>query len=452
MNMIKLRLGKDIPISGKAPINKIIEQKSSKIGVVCVDFIGLKPRLSVKVGSCVNIGDTLFVDKNNPKVNFTSPAAGEIVEINRGEKRKLQSIVIKTDDQESVVQFHNHTAESCTDLDKEEISSQMHKSGMWTTLRTRPYGEIPEADSTPDAIFINTMDTNPLGLDNSYVIGLGDNLEMFKLGLSILSKLTDGNLYVCKHPKMSLDIKSDKIITTSFKGPHPAGLVSTHIHHLYPISRERIVWHLDMQDTIALGKFFSTGILSTERIFALVGPEVKEPTYIKSRIGCNIPEAVDKKLTEDKKHRVIAGNVLSGRQIDDKNCYSGMYDRAISVIEENKDRKFLGWMDLGLNRYSVLGIYLSSLIKPKKFSFTSNTNGSDRAMLPLGQFEDLMPMDILPTQLLRSIVVGDAEEAELLGALELVEEDLSLCAFVCPGKYEYGDILRDVLIKIKTEG
>ena len=276
--------------------------------------------------------------------------------------------------------------------------------------------------------------------------------EAFALGQDLLAKLTRGKLYVCGAAGAELPVGSaDNIHAETFAGPHPAGLAGTHIHHLDPVGPGKTVWTVGYQDVIAIGRLFLDGRLYTDRVIALGGPQVREPRLLRSRLGVDIEALCAGELAEGN-NRIISGSILGGRRVQGGTSYLGRYHNQISVLREGTERELLGWLSPGANKHSNLPIYLSKLMPGKLLDMTTTTNGSERAMVPVGSYEDVMPMDVLPTQLLRALIVGDTEMAQALGCLELEEEDLALCTYVCPGKYEYGPILRDNLTRIEKEG
>jgi Na+-transporting NADH:ubiquinone oxidoreductase subunit A len=295
------------------------------------------------------------------------------------------------------------------------------------------------------------MDTNPLAADPALIIK--ERAEDFGHGLQIMARLTDGPVYVCKRP--GADIPGDGTANVSiqeFAGPHPAGLAGTHIHFLDPVSDQKTVWSINYQDVIAVGRLFTTGRLYLERVVSLAGPAVKNPRLIRTRVGAAIDELVEGELSLDQV-RVISGSVFSGRQAGGGYAFLGRLHLQVSAIAEGRKRDFLGWALAGFNRYSVKALYASALFgRGRKVAFSSSAEGNRRAMVPIGSYEKVMPLDINPPYFLRSLIVGDSEKAQDLGCLELDEEDLALCAFVCPGKYNYGPRLRDVLTHIENEG
>jgi len=447
--MVNIKKGLDLPISG-SPEQTISDGNTvSKVAIIGFDYVGLKPTMAVQVGDMVKKGQLLFEDKKTAGVKYTSPSSGKVVEINRGEKRIFQSIVIEVSGNDSI-DFNKYTASDLGGLNREQVVSNLVNSGLWTALRTRPYSKVPDIDSTPNSIFVTAIDTNPLSASPDVIIA--SDTQAFNNGLSVIEKLTDGKVFVCTKKSSEITINtSDRIVKEEFSGRHPAGNVGTHIHYLDPVSASKTVWSIGYQDVIAIGKLFITGELNVDRIFSIAGPMAKKPRLVRSRLGANISELLSGEVS-DGRHRNISGSVFGGRTAKHVVDFVGRYACQISILGETKEREFMGWLSPGLNKFSVLNIYLSKLLPAKLFDFSTTTNGSDRAMVPVGTYESVMPLDVLPTQLLRALIVGDTEEAQLLGCLELDEEDLSLCTFVCPGKYEYGPILRSNLTLIEKEG
>ena len=442
--MIEIKTGLDLPIKG-LPRQEICEGNAvSHVALVGSDYPGMKPTMLVKEGDLVRLGQPLLADKKNLGVQLTAPGSGTVIEVNRGPRRLFQSIVIELDDKVAGVSFANH--DDLGLIDRAQVVSQLVKSGLWTAFRRRPYEKIPSIDSVPHSIFINAMDSHPLAADQS--LAISREPASFLDGITIISKLTDGPLFVCREPSASFEVGPAQIET--FGGKHPAGLAGTHIHYLDPVGEGKEVWHLGAQDVIAVGRLFKDGILFTDRVISLAGPTVKDPRVIVTRLGASLDELTVAEL-EDGISRVISGSVLGGRTASGVFSYLGRYHQQISCLKEGDARIPFGWLTPGVNKHSVMGIYLSKLMPSKLLDFTTNTNGSPRAMVPVGLYEKVMPLDILPTQLLRSLIVGDTETAVKLGALELAEEDLALCTYVCPGKYEYGPILRDNLTTIELE-
>ena len=447
--MVKIKRGLDIPIQG-APQQQIDNATAPRaVGVVGFDYVGMKPTMEVREGDRVKLGQLLFTDKKTAGVRYTAPASGVIASINRGTKRVLQSVVIDIDGDEAE-SFPSFSADSIGGIEADAIRRQLVESGQWTALRTRPYSKVPALDSEPAAIFITAMDTHPLAPDPTIVIA--EQQEAFAVGQDLLAKLTAGNVYVCRAPGADIPRgQASNIESAEFQGPHPAGLAGTHIHFLGGADANKMVWTVGYQDVIAIGHLFLDGRLYTERVIALAGPQVEKPRLLRTRLGVDLQALCAGELKSGD-NRIISGSVLGGRMVSGATSYLGRYHNQVSVLLEGRTRDFMGWLSPGFNKHSNLGIYFSSFFGSKPLSMTTNTNGSERAMVPVGSYETIMPLDVLPTHLLRALIVGDTETAQALGCMELEEEDLALCTYVCPGKYEYGPILRDNLTRIEKEG
>ena len=444
--MIKIKKGLDLPIAGTPEQTITSGHTVTEVALLGDDYVGMKPTMAVRVGDQVKKGQVLFTDKKTDGVQYTAPAAGVVKAVNRGDKRKFLSLVIELKGDEEIT-FDSFDAAELTSLTREQVRDNLVQSGLWTTIKTRPFSKVPALNSAPEAIFVSAMDTNPLAPDAALVIN--EQAEAFKQGLQVLSCLTEGKLYVGKAPGSNIPVSGVEQ-TEEFAGTHPAGLVGTHIHFLNPVSEDRKVWTVNYQDVIAIGQLFTTGKINSERVIALAGPRVKQPRLVKTLVGANLTELASGELF-DGENRVISGSVFGGRTASEGVHYLGRFHNQVSVLLEGRDRPMLHYFSPGLDRFSVMPIYLSKFMK-KAFTFTTTTNGSERAMVPVGAYERVVPMDMLPTQLLRALIVEDMETAIALGALELDEEDLALCTFVCPGKYEYGPILRKNLTRIEAEG
>ena len=445
--MITIKKGLNLPISG-APRQEISEGRSVRsVALVGYDYHGMKPTMLVREGDSVKKGQAVFSDKKNPGVLFTAPASGVVAKINRGARRVFQSIVIDVQGDEQVG-FKQYSASELVALPVADLVAQLVESGLWTAFRTRPYSKAPAVDAQPTAIFVQAMDTNPLAVDP--VVVIAEQAEAFALGLTLLTKLTLGKVWLCKAPGAKIP-SAEGVTVEEFGGVHPAGNPGTHIHFLAPVSVKRTVWTIGYQDVIAIAKLFSTGQLDTSRVIAIAGPQVKEPRLIRTLLGASLAELAQDELKPGE-NRLISGSVFGGHAGLSVTEFLGRYHTQLSVLENDYSRPMVHFLRLGTHMYSVKNTYVSSLFKNKLFDFTTSTNGSERSMLPIGQYEKIMPLDILPTQLLRALVCGDLESAEQLGVLELDEDDLALCTYVCAGKYEYGPILRDTLTKIELEG
>lgn len=444
--MIKIKQGLDLPIAG-SPEQSITDGRAVRsVAVIGFDYVGMKPTMAVAVGDRVKKGQELFTDKKTPGVRYTAPAGGVISAINRGEKRILQSVVIDVDGDEEVT-FAEHKPEALSGLTAEQVEAQLNESGLWTALRTRPFSKVPALGSRPSSIFVTAIDTNPLAANPEAIIS--EHAEAFEQGISILGKLSGGKIFLCKAP--GARIPAGIATAEEFDGPHPAGQPSTHIHFLDPVSATKTVWQINYQDVIAVGKLFTTGKLFTDRVVALAGPQVEKPRLVRTRLGASLEELSAGELKSGD-NRIISGSVFGGRTAKGVFAFLGRYHTQVSILEEGNERLFLGWINPTVNRHSILNVLTSGLSRSRLFNFSTTTNGGERAMVPVGQYEKVMPLDILATQLLRAIVVGDTDTAQKLGALELEEDDLALCSYVCAGKYEYGPILRDNLTRIELEG
>ncbi len=475
MALHKIEKGLDLPIPGK-PL-QVIRGTSpcTRVAVMADDFPGMKPRMRVEEGDTVKRGQVLFEDSKQPGVLHTAPAAGRILGIHRGDKRALQAVVIDLSEGErsgaprddEFETFESYTGAPPDSLSGEQVRALLVESGLWTAIRARPYSRVPSPESSAHALFITATDSNPLAPLPE--VALADRQDDFKLGAMLVAKLVDGPTYLCvgEHSELGDDAPAG-VRVERFSGPHPSGTVGIHIHTLRPVSRKKTVWHLGYQDVAAIGRLFSSGRLDVSRVISIAGSQVEDPRLERSRIGACVSEAVasdiarasdtasttsDGSGTFAKEFRAISGSVLSGKRTHGEIFdFLGRYERQISLLEEDREQAFMGWLTPGANRHSLTGIFLSKIFTPKRFRFTTSTNGSLRAMVPIGVYEKVMPMDILPTFLLRALLVGDIERAESLGALELDEEDLALCTYVCPGKVNYGPLLRQNLEIIEKEG
>ncbi len=409
----------------------------------------MRPTMHVRVGDQVKKGQVLFSDKKTPGVNFTAIAGGEVTAVNRGEKRALQSVVIRVSQSEDQVTFAQYSPQEIAGITEDQVRRNLLDSGMWTCFRTRPFSRTPAVDARTKAIFVNMMDTNPLAADPMLVID--QRKEDFLNGLALVAKLTDGALYLCKAPDAKMEVDHPKVEVESFAGPHPAGLPGTHIHFLEGASLDNVVWTVDYQDVIAIGKLFVTGELDCERVISLAGPQVESPCLVRTRMGANLTELCEGRLKSGD-NRIISGSVLHGTIAHGPLAYLGRYHNQVSVVLEGREKEFFGWISPGLSKFSLTRATLSFLRGKGLMPFTTATHGGERGMMPIGVYERVMPLDILPTMLLRDLLAKDTDGAQNLGCLELAEEDLALCSFVCPSKYEYGSALREALTTIEKEG
>ncbi|WP_343646240.1 Na(+)-translocating NADH-quinone reductase subunit A [Enterobacter sp.] len=447
--MFRIRKGLNLPISGVPEQHVTTGASIRHVAIVGDDYHGMRPSMRVQEGERVVKGQALFEDKKNPGVLFTAPASGTVVAINRGERRVLQSVVIRIDGDEQRA-FDRFDAADLAALSRDAVETQLLESGLWTAFRTRPFSKSPVPGTAPAAIFVTAIDTNPLSVDPQPVIMA--QRKAFDAGLTVLTRLTSGKVHVCQASGGKLGGHSHGQVTfNEFAGPHPAGLAGTHIHFLEPVSLTKQVWHLNYQDVIAIGKLFTTGELCAERIIALGGPQAVNPRLVRTLLGADINEllAGEAKAGEN---RLISGSVLSGRHAVGAQAYLGRFHLQVSILQEGREKELFGWVLPGADKFSVTRTTLGHFLRHKLFNFSTSTHGGERAMVPIGSYERVMPLDILPTLLLRDLLAGDSDSAQALGCLELDEEDLALCTYVCPGKYEYGPVLREVLTRIEQEG
>lgn len=445
--MIRIKKGLDLPLAGK-PVQRIDAGAAvQRVALLGRDYPGMKPTMLVAEGDRVKLGQPLFSDKKNPHVLYTSPGCGTVAAINRGHRRAFISIVIDLDGSDEL-SFPASTGAEIPQLSAAKIEERLLASGLWTALRTRPFSKVPVPGTRPAAIFVTAIDSNPLAAEPALIIQ--EESESFAAGLSALCPLTDGKIYLCQAEGTNLPAPAG-ITLALFAGRHPAGLAGTHIHFHEAIDLQRQVWYLGYQDVIALGALLLTGRIRVERIVALAGPQVINPRLLRTRLGADLKALSANELLAGE-NRIISGSVLSGHRAAGEIAFLGRYHQQISVLCEERERKFLDWLLPGFGRHSAKPLFAEALLPPRHLPLGTNTHGSHRAMVPIGAFEKVMPLDVKITWLLRSLLAKDVEMAQKLGCLELDEEDLALCSYVCSGKSDYGYYLRQVLDQIEAEG
>ena len=453
---IRISKGLDIPIGG-AP-EPIVEpgHPVRSVALLGGDYLGLKPKMLVQEGDQVSLGQALFIDKRDPEVMFTAPGSGRVVAINRGARRVLQSVVIELGESETDTSEYIHLAGSDPEtIDQGAIRSALLTSGLWTAFRTRPYSKLPQSDSSPRSIFVTAIDTQPLAADPGVVLDI--HREAFLIGMQIISRLTEGTTYMCTEADWKGPVSDSKRVQqVEFSGPHPAGTPGTHIHHLDPASADRTVWHIGYQDVIAIGKLFTDGNLWLERTVALGGDGFERPRLVTTRLGASVDELVAGELkavgAEQKSPRLISGSILSGRTAVGAEAYLGRYHLSVAAIPQDNEGNLFGWSGLFNRRYSFAGLLKRQQDHSQKLPFSTQLNGRSTALVPVDAFERVMPLDILAVPLLRALLIKDTDQAQALGCLELDAEDLALCSFVCPGKNDYGTVLRINLEQIERDG
>jgi len=443
---IRIRNGLDIPVDGVPDQVIGSAPEVNSVALVGADYIGLEPRMLVEQGDRVRVGQPLFLHKRDPEVVFTAPASGRVAAVHRGARRVLKSVVIDADDgpaDEDVVSPSGNLREA------------LLQTGLWTAFRTRPFSRIPASGSSPRSIFVTAMDTRPLAGDPSLIVSGFE--EAFARGLEALTELCpEGCVYLCTAPDwLGPTGEHARIRHVQFEGPHPAGLPGTHIHHLDPVGADRMVWHIGYQDVIAVGRLVGERRLWLERIVALAGDGFRSPGLVRTRLGANFDELAADELRPnagDQPPGLISGCPLGGREASGSEAFLGRYDLQVTALNPPDVHRRLRWRRLFDGRFSFAGTFTRASGYRKIRSFTTDQNGRATALVPVDALEKLIPLDVLAEPLLRSLLIQDTDQAQALGCLELDEEDLALCSFVCPGKNDYASVLRVNLNQIEREG
>lgn len=435
---IAIRKGLDLPIEGE-PDPRIDDGPPIRtVALLGPDCPGVRTAPQVEPGDRVRLGQAVLADRRRPEIRVTAPGSGVVRAVNRGERRALESLVIELDGDEEE-RFASHSAGEIERMERSRVVAQLLASGLWCALRARPYDSIPGPSGAPGSVFVTAIDTEPLAPRPEWTIAL--RAADFEAGLSAVARLTDGPVFLCKAPGAEIPAGDpDRITIAEFAGPHPAGLVGTHIHHLDPVGPDRSVWHVGYQDAIAIGALFTRGRLSVERVVALAGPAVRRPRLLRTRLGASTEELVRGEL-RDVECRVVSGSVLSGRRAAGHGAYLGRYHHQVCAVVEGEAPRGR-WLAPGRGGRAV------GLLR-RGAPWTTSRNGRPAALLPLGTFDRVVPLDLQPAPLLRALASGDTESALELGALELAEEDLALCAFLCPSKLDYGPLLRSTLDELE---
>ncbi len=450
---VAISKGLDIPIEGTP--EPVIEQ-GARIGSVAIlgaDYVDFEPKLLVSEGEKVTLGQPLIHQKRDPAIRFTAPASGTIAGIYRGERRVLKAVVIDIDGEKEP--DAPQVTKTGSGLPAEELRACLLESGLWTAFRTRPFSRIPASKAEPSAIFVTACETRPLsGIPEMVVAEHGD---AFSLGIDLVARLTSGTVFLCTGPGWSASTASATTVQhVVFDGPHPAGLPGTHIHHLYPVGPGSEVWHIGYQDVIAIGKLIGEGRYWTERVVALGGGGFSNPRMVRTQLGADLTALTAGELVEpgpqNNAPRLISGCVLSGRLARGSEAYLGRYHVQVSAVPQERPRRWRHWQRPKENRYSYANLVTRLFDRPSSARFTTDQNGRATAMVPIDAFESLIPMDVLAAPLLKALLIQDTDHAQALGCLELDEEDLALCSFVCPGKNDYASVLRRNLRKIERDG
>ncbi len=447
MPQIKIKKGLNIPLAGKA--EKILSQGKTEgvlFAIKPTDFPSLTPKTSLKPGDKVKAGDTVFFSKYRPEIRFASPVSGTLKEINRGERRKILEFIIEPDGTQEFAKFETG---NLADLSREKVKELMLESGVWPVIRQRPFDVIAKPESAPKSIFISAFDSSPLAPDYDFV--LNDEAADFQKGIEALQKLTDGSVNLVTNAEYSPSktfLNAQGVEKHTAKGPHPAGNVGVHIHHIDPINKGEEVWHINPQDVVIIGRLFSKGIYDARKTIAITGSEVNKPSYIKTLAGINIESLTENNVSEGNL-RYISGNVLSGTQVE-KTGFLGYYDHQITVIPEGNEYEFFGWALPGFNKFSKSRTFFSWLLPKKEYTMNANLHGGERPFTFSEEYEKVFPMDIYPVHLLKAIMIEDIDQMEQLGIYEVGEEDMALCEYVCTSKVEVQKTLRqgfDLMIR-----
>ncbi len=450
---ITIKRGLNLPLEGLP--SQVIQPASAvrHVGLVADDYVGMKPTMEVREGDRVKLGQVLFTDKKTPGVRYTSPGAGEVVSVNRGSKRKFLSVVVRLDGEEEEV-FGFYPEANLTLLSRDEVRNLLVESGLWTAFRARPFSGVPPIDQVPEAIFVTAIDTNPLAADPAVV--LASKTRDFIAGLEAISVLASRPLFLCVAPDSAIPgVDLPCVEPVEFDGPHPAGLPGTHIHYLAPASLGHVSWHIGYQDVAAIGHLVRTGRLTVDRVVSLAGPVAAKPRLVRTRLGASLSELTEGEVKENLAFpvRTVSGSVFAGRWAKAPCDFLGRFHTQVSLLLEGKQRDFLGWMGPGFGKFSVVPAFAANWLPgSRRYPLTTSTEGSHRSIVPLGNHDKVMPLRIVPAALLKSLAMGDTESAQQLGCLELDEEDLALCTFVCTSKNDYGPMLRESLTLIEQEG
>lgn len=451
MKEIRLKKGHDIVLAGQPEKRLVHTGQPARLKIRPADFRGIKPKLIVKEGDHVKTGSPVFYSKAFPDMFVTSPGAGRIVSIVIGERRIVKEIVIDLDKAESFEEFGSFNEQSVASLSAEKIKKQLLRSGLWPVIRQRPFSSVADPDKLPKAVFIPAMTTAPFALDTDFV--LDHDSTGFQMGLSILKRLAGSPVHLVtgKNSSSAVLAGAKDVVQHRFSGPHPAGNVGIHIHHIAPIrGRDDIVWYVSLQDVLRIGRLFLKGRLPVEKIVTVGGESVEKRLYVKMRHGMMLKDVLWGNPVE-RNSRLISGDVLTGLKSVPEDPL-GFYHETVSVIPENTRRDFIGWLLPGLHKYSVTNLFLSRLVKKREARLDTRMHGSPRVIVPFGNIESVLPMDILPTFLVKMILAKDIDEMEKLGIYECDPEDFALCSFVDASKMEIAEIIREGLEYVEENG
>ena len=438
-NVIKIKKGLDINLKGKASEVMLSSGKSASYAIVPDYYSGILPKVVAKVGDKVKAGSVLMVDKNRPEIKFVSPVSGEVAAVNRGEKRKVLSIVVTPDAQN---EYEDFGKKSVSSLNADQVKETLLNAGMWPFIKQRPYDIVASPAETARDIFVTAFNSAPLAPNFDFIVK-GQEADL-QAGLDALSKLTNGKVYV--GVKAGSSVKLNGVEVVGFEGPHPAGNVGVQINHIKPVNKGEVVWTVNATDVILMGRVFNKGIADFSRLVAVTGSEATERGYVKVVAGCTIESILGGKVLDNGHIRMISGNVLTGTKVS-MNDYLGAYDCQVTVIPEGDDvHELFGWAVPGFNKYSTSHSYLTWLIgRGKEYVMDARIKGGKRAMIMSNEYDKVFPMDILPEYLLKAIITFDIDKMENLGIYEVAPEDFALCEFVDTSKIELQKIVRNGL-------
>ncbi len=450
MSQIHIKKGHDIQIAGVPKKELEIAERSQTVAIHPREFRYVKPKLLVKEGDNIKIGTPLFFDKHNPDIKWASPGGGKVTAIQYGPRRVIEKIIIEIDRNEETIQLPVLEITQILESSKEKITEQILTAGLWPMVRQRPFNKIADPSANPSAVFVSCYNSAPLTVDLD--IALRNRQSTFNAGIAVLSRLTNGDVHVGVSEKSISDtfmnIPYAKV--NSISGPHPAGNVGIQIHHIDPLKPGKIIWTVDAQHVVTLGRLFLKGVFDPKIVMTIGGPAVNKPTHLKTRIGTAIQPLISDRLN-NVPHRIISGDVLTGKT-NYKDGHVNYYHSSVTVLPESDKREFLSMLKLGSgkSRYSLTHAFSS--FRPSLFSFNTNKNGEERAMVPINSWENVLPMDIFPNPLFRAILANDIEEMEQLGLLECDEEDFALCSFADASKIDVGAVIRQGLDVLEAEG
>lgn len=448
--MITITRGRDIPLAGAAQPKIVATPLPETVAVQPVDFRGVRPKPLVHEGDAVEVGTPVILDKNRDGVVWVSPASGTVKAVVRGEKRALLAVVIACDGKQTARQGNIVAPDEIASLSPSDIITRLKEFGLWPALRQRPFSHVADPNVRPKSIFVQAMNTEPLALDHDLIVGL-DQIETFQTGLDLLKKLSDGNVFVCVSARSRSEVwnRLKRVHVERFDGPHPAGCVSTHIHHLDPIRKGDVVWYVHCQDVLRLARVFLQGRYDPSTVVAVTGPGVPENERVVKQTVVGAPAAFLAGGVHDGM-RYISGSVLSGRDVG-PDGHLGYFHTQLTVLPRGGRREFLGWLKPGFDKFSFSRMFLSALRRPAEVVLDTDLNGSERAIVLNDVYDRYVALDIMTFFLIKAILAGDIDEAERLGILECDEEDFALCSFACPSKTDVGGIIRRGLDMIYEE-